>query len=84
MAGRRCKNLEYVIHDRNFIPFKELVSNIGINNSKLLEYQQMKSIVQARFNWNQMSLEIPTQVTEFLNLSSSKLLSKLLLLLSHC
>uniref|UniRef100_A0AAR2JYN7 Reverse transcriptase zinc-binding domain-containing protein n=1 Tax=Pygocentrus nattereri TaxID=42514 RepID=A0AAR2JYN7_PYGNA len=75
------KNLEHVIKEGNFITFQELISEYGINNSKFLEYQQLKSIIQERFNPNQLNLEISTWVTEFLNLCAPKLLSKLYKLL---
>uniref|UniRef100_A0AAR2KAR2 Reverse transcriptase zinc-binding domain-containing protein n=1 Tax=Pygocentrus nattereri TaxID=42514 RepID=A0AAR2KAR2_PYGNA len=74
-------NLEHVIHDGTFISFEDLILKYEISSSKFLEYHQLRSIIQARFNLSNLNLEIPVWITDFLNLYTPKLLSKIYKLL---
>ncbi len=44
---------------------------------RFLEYQQIKSIVKRKFKSNHINLQIPPSVSDFLNLKTPKLMSKI-------
>ncbi len=47
------------------------------NTLEFLEYQQIKSIVKRKFKSNHINLQIPPSVSDFLNLKTPKLMSKI-------
>lgn len=71
------RNPEYIFPGNNFIPFNELLALLGLYINKFLEYLQLKSISQVRFTNRQLDLELSTTITQFLQLSPPKLLSKM-------
>lgn len=79
--NRGIKHLENIIQNRNFIPLEELTAQYKISSTKFLEYQQIKSIISKKYNPNQLDLQLPAQVEEFINLKAPKLLSKIYRLL---
>lgn len=65
------KNPEHVLQDGKFISFEEPVS-AWISKCTFLEYEQLKIIIQERFNPSELNLEIPTWVSNVLNTCTSK------------
>ncbi len=75
-----CKGIKYLEHifeGTDFIPFDKLIKQYGINKNRFLEYQQIKSIVKRKFKSNHINLQIPPSVSDFLNLKTPKLMSKI-------
>ncbi len=75
-----CKGIKYLEHifeGTDFIPFDKLIKQYGINKNRFLEYQQIKSIVKGKFKSNHINLQIPPSVSDFLNLKTPKLMSKI-------
>ncbi len=50
---------------------------MGLIKNRFLEYQQIKSIVKRKFKSNHINLQIPPSVSDFLNLKTPKLMSKI-------
>lgn len=73
--------MEHVIHVGIFISFEDLISRYGISCSKFLEYQQLRSIIQARFKLNDLKSETSVLISDFKNLNPPKLVSKIYKLL---
>ncbi len=71
------KYLEHILEGTDFIPFDKLIKQYGINKNRFLEYQQIKSIVKRKFKSNHINLQIPPSVSDFLNLKTPKLMSKI-------
>lgn len=46
------RHLEHIMQERNLVPFKEMIAENEIRNKMFLEYQQLKSIIETRFNSN--------------------------------
>ncbi len=71
------KYLEHILEGTDFIPFDKLIKQYGINKNRFLEYQQIKSIVKRKFKSNHINLQITPSVSDFLNLKTPKLMSKI-------
>lgn len=82
----KIASLKMVVHPKidylflvTFLTPDDLVVQYEINQGSYLEYPQIKSIIQAKINLSptQLNLVTPPIGEEFLNLSPSKLLSKI-------
>ncbi len=77
LSCKGIKYLEHIFEGTDFIPFDKLIKQYGINKNRFLEYQQIKSIVKRKFKSNHINLQIPPSVSDFLNLKTPKLMSKI-------
>ena len=69
--------LDHLFEGTEFITFARLNLQYGINKNKFLEYEQIKAIIRNKFKHIDGGLIIPTKISEFLELTPPKLLSKL-------
>ena len=69
---------EQLMPENSFIQFSDLVDTYGLSQNNYLEYLQLKSIIQAKFNLDQVDLSLPLPIICFLKTSPPKQLKNYL------
>ena len=71
-------HMQHLLTDGKFSTFADLVQKFGITQKHLLQYLQIKSAIKATVNTAKANLDLPTPVSQLINIPSpKKLLSKI-------
>ena len=71
-------HIQHLLTDGKFSTFADLVQKFGITHKHILQYLQIKSAIKATVNTAKANLDLPTPVSQLINIPSpKKLLSKI-------